>query len=133
MRECVEEASLDPAYVAPRLRPTSVVSYTYRAKSGWIQPEIQYIYDLELPAPKAGKDGEGVTPKPNDSEVESFKLMSVRDILSSMVVSTEWKPNCALVMCDWLVRHGFCTFESDNRFLDVALRLRRPLILPGPA
>lgn len=46
-----EEANLPPTFVRKRARPVGVVSYVYRTKHGWLQPEVQYVYDLEMPAP----------------------------------------------------------------------------------
>lgn len=87
------------SFVSSAIRCTSVLSYTYRAAEGWIQPEIQYIYDLKLP-----NDG-SIVPKTNvdDGEVESFELMEVEEIVNRMC-DGEFKPNCALVsLCDTLV------------------------------
>ncbi|KAM0746377.1 hypothetical protein T439DRAFT_294175 [Meredithblackwellia eburnea MCA 4105] len=123
IRECEEEASLPADLVEPLIRSTSLLSYTYRTETGWIQPEVQYIYDLKL-----GKD---VTPKTNDDEVESFTLMEVEEVVDRMCKG-EFKPNCSLVLIDFFIRHGFLTAETDARFLEVATRLRRPLVLPGP-
>ncbi|GAA5990133.1 hypothetical protein JCM11641_001066 [Rhodosporidiobolus odoratus] len=131
IRECAEEASLPPSYVAPRIKQAGVITYNYRTADGWLQPEVQYVYDLLLPPPEQ----EGAikpTTNPEDGEVESFDLMSIEEVVKKMV-DGEFKPNCALVLIDFLIRHGLLTFESDSRFLEIATRLRRPLSLPGPA
>ncbi|BGP07500.1 hypothetical protein JCM10049v2_003337 [Rhodotorula toruloides] len=135
IRECWEEASLDPAWVAPRLRQAGVVTYHYRTDWGWLQPEVQYVYDLELPDPDNLADGEHKvipTTNPADGEVESFELLSLEEVVQRMVAG-EFKPNCALVLLDFFMRHGLLTPESDTRFLEIAARLRKPLGLPGPA
>ena len=92
IRECAEEASLSPDFVEANIRCVSLVSYTYRTEAGWIQPEVQYIYDLPLPS-----DG-SVVPSTNaaDGEVESFMLMDLEEVVKRMVEG-EFKPNCALV------------------------------------
>jgi 8-oxo-dGTP pyrophosphatase MutT (NUDIX family) len=98
IRECWEEASLDPAWVAPRLRQAGVVTYHYRTDWGWLQPEVQYVYDLELPDPDNLADGEHKvipTTNPADGEVESFELLSLEEVVQRMVAG-EFKPNCAL-------------------------------------
>lgn len=46
-----EEANLPPTFVRKRARPVGVISYIYRNKYGWLQPEVQYLYDLEMPPP----------------------------------------------------------------------------------
>ncbi|KAK4047909.1 hypothetical protein OIV83_005092 [Microbotryomycetes sp. JL201] len=126
IRECVEEASLDPQFTSNHVRNAGVVVYNYRTKQGWLQPEVQYVYDLELP-----KDN-SIQPRTNDSEVESFELLTLEDVVSKMMEG-EFKPNCALVLCDFLMRHGYLTPESDARFLEVASGCRITLTLPGPA
>ncbi|KDE07872.1 hypothetical protein MVLG_01966 [Microbotryum lychnidis-dioicae p1A1 Lamole] len=137
IRECAEEASLPPAYVARHLRATGCVVYTYRTDHGWIQPEVQYVYDLRLESPqKLGQEGVEVvipTCNPDDGEVESFELMDLEEVLRRLIVEDEFKPNCGLVVVDWLLRHGWFPFEADTRYLDVVTRLRRSLVLPAPA
>lgn len=99
LRECAEEASLDPEFVARRIRQTGSVTYNYRTKEGWLQPEVQYCFDLRLPDPESEKTGdrEGVVPttNPADGEVESFALMTVEEVVERLLAG-EFKPNCAL-------------------------------------
>ncbi|GAA6008301.1 uncharacterized protein JCM10292_005524 [Rhodotorula paludigena] len=135
IRECAEEASLSPAFVAPRIKQAGVITYQYRTVDGFLQPEVQYVYDLRLPPPSqegAAEMGAVPTTNPADGEVESFELMSLEDVVEKMVAG-EFKPNCALVLLDFFIRHGYLTTESDTRFLEIASRLHRPLGLPGPA
>ncbi|GAA6024542.1 hypothetical protein JCM10207_008268 [Rhodosporidiobolus poonsookiae] len=131
IRECAEEASLPPSYVAPRIKQAGVITYNYRTDAGHLQPEVQYIYDLPLPPPEQ----EGAlkpTTNPDDGEVESFELLDLEVVVQKMV-DGEFKPNCALVLIDFFIRHGLLTFENDTRYLEIATRLHRPLVLPGPA
>ncbi|GAA6024673.1 hypothetical protein JCM8202_000434 [Rhodotorula sphaerocarpa] len=136
LRECAEEASLDPEFVARRIRQTGSITYNYRTKEGWLQPEVQYCFDLRLPDPESEKTGdrEGVVPttNPADGEVESFALMTVEEVVQRLLAG-EFKPNCALVLLDFFVRHGYLNAESDTRFLDILRHLHRPMALPGPA
>jgi 8-oxo-dGTP pyrophosphatase MutT (NUDIX family) len=88
VREADEEASLPEEIVRKDTKACGTVTYIHvrdeRAggEIGFIQPECQFVYDLELPA--------DVVPKPNDSEVEvclsySFtleKLTNLPGILS---------------------------------------------------
>lgn len=124
MRECAEEASLPESLVGPLIKFVSVITYNYRTATGWVQPEVQYIYDLHLPA--------DVVPRPNDGEVAGFELMGVDEVVRRMV-DGEFKPNCGVCLVDFFLRHGFLNPESDARFLEVASRLRARLTLPGPA
>ncbi|GAA5843517.1 hypothetical protein JCM11251_001642, partial [Rhodosporidiobolus azoricus] len=126
IRECAEEASLPPAYVAPRILQTGVLVYNYRTNQGYLQPEVQYVYDLKL-------EGDvKPTTNPEDGEVAGFELMEVEEVVRRMVAG-EFKPNCALVLIDFFLRRGLLKFESDSRYLEIATRLRRQLVLPGPA
>lgn len=90
------------------------------------KPELQYVYDLELP-----EDG-SVVPETNDGEAQDFRLLSIAEVLAS-IWKGEWKPNCALVVVDFLVRHGLVSAETDARYLEVCGRLRRTGLPPGPA
>lgn len=129
VREAAEEASLPESLVRKHAKAAGVVSYFYirdeRAggETKLLQPEVQYIYDLELP--------EDVTPKPSDDEVEEFYLWSVDEINGAMRKG-EFKPNCALVMLDFFVRHGVLTQENEKDFIEIASRLHRRLEFPTP-
>ncbi|ORY74523.1 NUDIX hydrolase domain-like protein [Leucosporidium creatinivorum] len=128
LREAIEEASLPPSFVASRIHGSSVLVYNYRTADGWLQPEVQYVYDLRMDAPREGT----VRPGVNDGEVQEFMLMDLGEVVDRMVKG-EFKPNCAIVLLDFFLRHGYLTPENDSRFLEVAMRLRRTLALPGPA
>ena len=93
-----------------------MASYIFRSDDGWLQPETQYVYDLEmaLPPPAFFEDpatfaseqvsaSEPVVLRPNDGEAESFALMPADEALDNMVKG-EFKPNCALVLVDFFVR-----------------------------
>jgi len=85
-----------------------------------LQPECQYVYDLELP--------ESVVPKPSDDEVEGFELMNVEDVKEALRQG-EFKPNCAMVLLDFFVRHGVLTAEDDG-YIELVARLHRRLEFP---
>jgi 8-oxo-dGTP pyrophosphatase MutT (NUDIX family) len=67
VKESAEEASLDPELVRKRVRSVGAVSYYYQTKAGWLQPEVQFVYDMCL------EPGE-VRLAPMDGEVESFEV-----------------------------------------------------------
>ncbi|GAA5962149.1 hypothetical protein JCM3765_003875 [Sporobolomyces pararoseus] len=127
LREFSEEASLPPQIVSPLLRQTGVVTYIYRQTLGWLQPEVQYVYEIKLPTDGSIKP----STNPADGEVESFELMGLEEVVKRMV-DGEFKANCALVLIDFFIRHGLLTAENDVRFLEVAGRIHRELGLPGP-
>ena len=85
------------------------------------KPEVQYVYDLELP--------EDTIPKPGDDEVEEFYLWGVEEVQEAMRRG-EFKPNCALVVLDFLVRHGILTTENERDYIEIVSRLHRKLEFP---
>ena len=127
VRESEEEASLPEALVRERARACGTVTYYYirdeRAggETRLLQPECQYVYDLELP--------EDIIPKPCDDEVEEFYLWSIKEVQEAMA-KAEFKPNCAFVMLDFLIRHGILTSENENDYIEITSRLHRKLEFP---
>ncbi|OAV89721.1 hypothetical protein PTTG_03848 [Puccinia triticina 1-1 BBBD Race 1] len=125
IRECFEEASLDEETVRSRIRPTGLISYTHRSPEGWIQPEIQYTYDLELPAENT------IVPKPNDGESEAFRLMTF-DELAEALRADSFKPNSAAVLVDFFVRHGLLSETNEPNYVALSTLVKQPVFLPLP-
>ncbi|KAG8819716.1 hypothetical protein FRC17_010349, partial [Serendipita sp. 399] len=90
VKECMEEASLEEDVVRPTIKPAGAVSYIYQTKKGWLQPEVEYVYDLLVPP---GEEGDTkYTPKPFDGEAESFELIPI-DVVREKMLAQEFKPN----------------------------------------
>lgn len=129
VREADEEASLPEELVRKNAKACGTITYIYiresRAggESGMIQPECQHVYDLELLS--------GVIPKPNDSEVEQFYLWTVEEVQEALGKG-EFKPNCALLVLDFFIRHGILTEENEKDYEEIKRRLHRELEFPGP-
>ncbi|KAF2103210.1 thiamine pyrophosphokinase [Rhizodiscina lignyota] len=129
VRECDEEASLPEELVRSKAKQCGTVTYFYirnataGGETGLFQPECQNVYDLELPS-----DG-SVVPKPNDDEVEEFYHWSVSEVREALG-KREFKPNCALVILDFLIRHGLITVEDERDYLEITTRLHRRLEFP---
>ncbi|RUS19473.1 NUDIX hydrolase domain-like protein [Endogone sp. FLAS-F59071] len=70
VKECEEEASI-PAEIARKARNVGAISYFLVTPNG-LQPETQYIFDIELP--------KEVIPKPSDGEVEAFYLWDMTEV-----------------------------------------------------
>ena len=115
-KECWEEASL-PADIADRARPVGVVSYCRDSERG-LKPDTIYCYDLELP--------EDVVPRCNDDEVESFRLLSAREVMQIVDTTHDFKLNCNLVIIDFLIRHGLIGPEHPD-YIALAHGLRAAL------
>lgn len=127
VRECAEEASLSEDLVRSRAKAAGTVTYFYirdsRAggEAGLLQPEVQYIYDLELPA--------DVVPKPGDDEVEEFYLWTIEQVMEGLR-KAEFKPNCALIMIDFFIRHGVLTQENERDYVEIVARAHRRFEFP---
>lgn len=127
MRESEEEASL-PEDIARAAVEVGAVTYFYVSgpdsggEQGLLQPECQLVYDLDL-------TGKNIELKPNDSEVEAFEVMNV-DQTRAALASGEFKPNCALVLIDFLIRHGHVTARDEPNYLEIVSRLHRKLDFP---
>lgn len=78
VKESEEEASLPESLIREKAKAVGMVSYFYErderagGETGLLQPEVQYVYDLEV--------DEGVIPKPGDDEVQDFHLMLLEEV-----------------------------------------------------
>ncbi|CAG8974416.1 hypothetical protein HYALB_00010056 [Hymenoscyphus albidus] len=111
IREADEEASLPSELVRANIQPKRTVSYIHvrtaaaGGETGLIMPEIQYIYDLELP--------NDFIPKIKDGEVEAFYCWTVEETIGHLVRGA-FKPNCALCLVDFFMRRGVLTRVEEG-------------------
>ncbi len=103
-KECYEEAGIDKE-LANRAKSVGLVSYKYEYNLGG-KEDIIYCYDLEL--------NENFKPKCTDGEVEEFYLMPIKEVANIVKTTNSFKPNCNLVIIDFLVRHGYITPENED-------------------
>lgn len=147
-QECIihesdEEASLPEDFVSKHVRAAGAVTYVTQTGSGGGQDtqtevggydrglcvsDVIYVYDLEVPAELA----ETVVPRPQDDEVEQFYLWDVETVKQAMR-NGEFKPNCAVVMIDFFVRHGIITEDNEADYMEIVTRLHRPVPVPTTA
>ena len=129
VREADEEASLPAQLVRSAAKPCGVVSYfLIRDKAaggerGLLQPECQYVYDLEVDS--------DVTLRPKDNEVDEFYLWTVPEVQQALAHG-DFKPNCALVLLDFFIRHGVIQPDNEPAYTEIVSRLHRRLPFPGP-
>ncbi|KAK7417034.1 hypothetical protein QQX98_004795 [Neonectria punicea] len=129
IREADEEASLPDAVVRSRAKFVGNVTYVYITdadkvgEDGFIHPECQWVYDLELPA--------DVIPQPKDGEVAQFELCDV-DQVQCDLAQGRYKPNCAVVTLDFFIRHGILTGDNEPDMDQIKTRVRRDIPFPGP-
>ncbi|EHK15806.1 uncharacterized protein TRIVIDRAFT_184268 [Trichoderma virens Gv29-8] len=129
IREADEEASLPDPLVRGTAEWVGNVTYIYITEAkhvgedGYIYPECQWVYDLKLPV--------DVVPRPKDGEVEEFLLCDVDEIKRDLRAG-KFKPNCALVMIDFFIRHGILTEANEPDLAAIKARMHRDLPFPGP-
>lgn len=125
VKECYEEAGLQEDFVKKNTRSAGVVLYMYQPNGpeGNVQPEVEYIFDIEFP------NEEEVIPKPIDGEAQDFKLMPVDEVLER-IKNNEFKPNCSLVIIDFLIRFGYITPESEPNYLQIVAKSHRRMPFP---
>ena len=114
VKECEEEASI-PAGLAARAKPAGAIRYCMEHQ-GWLRNDTMFVYDLELPA--------GFAPRNMDGEIASFRLMELAEVESIVAAGEDFKFNVALVLIDFLIRHGHLTPEHRD-YSDLALGLWR--------
>ena len=77
-----------------------------------LKPDVQYVFDLELP--------EDFTPALVDGEVDSFELWSVSRVMERVRDTFDFKYNCNLVLIDFFVRHGLIDPDDPDYLAIVA-------------
>jgi 8-oxo-dGTP pyrophosphatase MutT (NUDIX family) len=104
IKECREEAGIAQR-IAERVVPVGAITYCVEIPQG-IRPDVVFAYDLELPPE--------FEPKNNDGEVADFYLWPMERVIETVRDTTEFKYNCALVIIDFLIRHGFITPDHPD-------------------
>ena len=116
LKECMEEAGMSPE-LAVLAQPVGTVSYLAESLTG-IKPDTLYCYDIELP--------QDFVPVCTDGEVESFELKPVETVMDIVRQTEEFKPNCNLVIIDFLIRHGLLS-AGDGGYAQLVSDLHRSL------
>ncbi|KAG6314409.1 hypothetical protein E4U22_008803 [Claviceps purpurea] len=138
-REALEEAGLtvdaktgrvsqDGAYVGVLQRGPWISFFDKKdgiagSERGQLEPGIRFTFDLEVEA--------GFVPQPCEPEaIAGFMLKGVDEVKRGLKCR-EWKPNCALVMLDFLLRKGQIRPEEDVFFRHLRPALQRRLPFNG--
>ncbi|XP_068120416.1 uncharacterized protein [Hyperolius riggenbachi] len=116
LKECGEEACI-PQSLAAMARPAGTVSYAYQKEEG-VYPECQFVYDLEVP--------ESFQPRVGDGEVQEFRLWPL-DKVKDAIATEEFKPNCTLVILDFLLRRGHIQPDTEKFYTKFVEKLHSPL------
>ncbi len=121
MKECAEEAGI-PLDIARHARAVGAVTYALETRVGF-RPDLLFNFDLELP--------EGFSPVNTDGEVDAFYLWPMEQVMETVRDSDAFKFNCALVIIDFLVRHGYITADDPDYSDIVEGLMARPEPPPG--
>lgn len=141
VKESKEEAGLDKSYVDKNVRSVGVITYLFSPEKPnqsfeydvshdeehFIQPECEFIYDLQFG--EINDDGKVVGPQINNDEVFGFTLMTVNETIAALQKG-DFKPNCAVVIIDFLIRHGIITPSNEPDFIEINQRIHRVLQYP---
>ncbi|XP_028804955.1 nudix hydrolase 20, chloroplastic-like isoform X1 [Neltuma alba] len=112
-KECEEEAGI-PRSISNGAIPVGAVSYVDIDGCRY-KRDVLFCYDLKLP--------ESFEPTNEDGEVESFKLIPITQVAEVIRKTQFFKPNCSLVIIDFLFRHGYIRPERLG-YLDLLRSLR---------
>ena len=117
VKEAAEEAGLTEDLVA-RAQPVSLITYVMEDGRG-LKRDTLFVYDMLVP--------EGIEPRAVDGEMEHFRLMRRGMIVNLLRDGFPFKFNVALVLIDFLIRHGFLTPESEPDYPALVTGLHTPL------
>ncbi|KAG1346248.1 putative Nudix hydrolase 20, chloroplastic [Cocos nucifera] len=113
MKECEEEAGI-PRSISNNAISVGAISYVDIDKYKY-KRDVLFCYDLKLPA--------GFVPKNEDEEVDSFRLVPVGHVANIIRRTEFFKPNCSIVIIDFLFRHGYIS-PDDHGYLELLQTLR---------
>ena len=116
LKESEEEANIDRA-LALRALPVGAITYRTEQREG-LRRDVLYVFDLELPRDFA--------PVNHDGEIAEFNLWPIHRVLETVRDTDEFKFNCALVVIDFLIRHGLIAPDEQPDYLTLVRGLRRP-------
>ncbi|XP_035769514.1 thiamin pyrophosphokinase 2 [Neolamprologus brichardi] len=92
-------------------------SYTYEDEEG-VFPESQFVFDLELPLE--------FKPIIGDGEVQEFYLLPI-DKVKELLATDDFKPNSAMVVLDFLIRHSYIDPDTEPYYQDFVTGLHQIL------
>lgn len=126
VKECGEEAGFDESFVKTRLVPAGAITYWYRHQYeenlALFQPECEYIYDLIM-------SEDDPVPSPVDGEVAEFNLFTSEQVFKELSKGS-FKPNTAMVIIDFFIRHSIIDPEAEPDYLELACRTHRKFPYP---
>ncbi|OIO68774.1 MAG: DUF4743 domain-containing protein [Zetaproteobacteria bacterium CG12_big_fil_rev_8_21_14_0_65_55_1124] len=103
-KECEEEAGMKKE-LAASARATGLISYRRETPAG-LRSDTIFCYDITLPS--------SFKPVCSDGEVGEFYLWPLDEVARVVRETDEFKPNCNLVVIDFLLRHGLITADHPE-------------------
>jgi len=85
-----------------------------RAFCACVRLTFRTATDIELP--------EDFVPVPQDGEVEEFMLLPIPEVIDRL---GEFKPNCAVIVVHFLIRHGLVTPDTEPDYLAIVKAMNR--------
>ena len=113
LKESAEEADIPPA-MAMRAVPVSAITYCTERPDG-LRRDVIFVYDLALPAT--------FVPRNTDGEIAEFYLWPIERVIDTVRDTDDFKSNCALVVIDFLIRHGLIPPDHPD-YLNLIYGLR---------
>jgi 8-oxo-dGTP pyrophosphatase MutT (NUDIX family) len=113
-KESLEEAGIESGLIA-QARPQGCLSYLVETPFG-LSPGNIFCYDLKLPP--------SFTPRSLDGEVSEFLLLPASEVMEMLATTAEtlhFKSGSALVILDFLLRHGVLDGAPDRAQIAAAL------------
>lgn len=118
-KEAREEAGVPPDLV---LGAVPVAPFTYRLLTPeGLRDDTLFVFDLELPA--------DFVPRPNDGEVEEFRLVAADEVRERLRAGEEFKHNVGPCILGFLLRQGVVGERDPERAALVA-ELGADVLLP---
>ncbi len=112
-KECMEEAGISKG-LAANAKPVGEISYCCETELG-LKPDTLFCYDLSFPST--------FMPHCTDGEVAGFYLWPVEEVARVVRETERFKPNCNLVIIDFLLRHNLHGL-SDESYLTIKNALK---------
>lgn len=109
VKEADEEASI-PEAMARQATAVSAISYVMETDAG-LKPDTMFCYDLEIPP--------DFLPVNADGETESFRLMTIDDVLDTIETTDDFKFNVNLAVIDFMMRHGVLTPDDTPDYFAI--------------
>ncbi len=109
-REAKEEAGIKK-FLLNKAKLTGTINYSWKNKRLSIRRDTLYLFDLEVDT--------SFLPKCYDGEVEKFKLMDWEEVLHQIQETNNFKTNCALVLANFLIRHGLLTNKNEKKYEEI--------------